>query len=267
MPGFGWLPDPEKAPKEKADWNAAEVLGADLIPLSATCRAYILTILNQGSWPICVGHAVMQAVRASHVRQGVEEPMLGSRLWAHYLSKAQHNATDKDSGTFLRTMFYALDKMGFPPENEWPYRFDEIDNQPRWKLMPPTKAFSKAFDQRSPVKYRKIFETGDGRILEVKRAIAKGYCVVFGTTVTTAFVQGEFDIAQPPKLGEIVAGGHAMLLAEYDADNFGVVNSWGKNWKDGGWCRFSNEYVASPHSRDFWIVEHAPDYSEKAVKS
>lgn len=268
MPGLGWIPDPDKAPGQPPDWDAGELLGADPVPLRASCRDLIVEVLNQGGMSSCVAHAGLQIIRADHVRQGHADPPLGSRHWAYFMARAMHNATGEDEGTYLRALFEALNRMGFPAEEHWPYRFDELDGKPRWSLMPPTNAFRMAQDQKAPVEYRKIRAAGYDRVEAVKRAIARRKCVAFGTTVSQDFVRGDFaddDIADPPGAGDRIAGGHAMVAAEYDGDFFQGPNSWGPRWWLDGWFRMSADYIASSLSRDFWIVEHAPIFSEAEV--
>ena len=165
MSGLGWLPDPPKLSGQKQDWNAAILLGSDTPPIRASAREHILSILNQGDYPTCVSHAIFQAIRAAHSRIGIENPVLGSRLFGNYLSKASHGAQLLDQGTYIRTMLDSLKEFGFPPESLWPYLDVTVEEKgkPRWALMPPAASFRGAFDQRQPIEFRKIYETGYAR--------------------------------------------------------------------------------------------------------
>lgn len=256
---LGWLPDPFKRPDEAPDFDAEALLGATVPPLAYSNRGLVLDILDQGALNSCVANAGFQAVRASHVRQGVREPKLGSRLFGYYCSRAYHHATARDGGTHLRTFFQALNKFGLCAEDVWPYK----DLSRNFKRMPPTKAFMAAFDQRSPTTYRRIYDEDAERVVAIKRALAAGFLVVFGTDVSQAFLklQGATEPLDPP-IGEPMAGGHAMCITGYDGDAFEIVNSWGSAWADGGFCRFSADYLAWSNTRDIWIVEHSPRFSE-----
>lgn len=261
MPGLGWMPDPPKGAGEKPDWDASAILGASPPPPSATCRPLILSVLDQGAWPTCVSHAFMQAVRACHAAQGVDAPKLGSRLWAHFMSRAEHGEQDTLGGTFYRTMFHAVDKLGFPPEAAWPYSAELLAGKPRWSVVPATNAFRLAFDQRQPLAYRRVQEVGEARLTAVRRAISQGRVVLFGALVTEDFCANRIrSLVLPPGKGDAIAGGHAMVAAEYDEEGFGVVNSWGVGWGDEGWCRFSPQYMTDPVANDFWVVEHFPAF-------
>lgn len=258
---LGYLPDPHKRPTEKQDLDADEVLQLQApfsFPARHSNRHLIKDVLDQRNIGSCVANAVLQAVRASHVKQGAQSPLLGSRLFTYFCSRLYHNDTRNDFGTYLRTAFASLNKFGFCPEGDWPYE----DIKRRFSRIPPTSAFRAAIDQRSPTTYRRIYEEGQDRLDAIKQALFLGYLVAFGTNVSTAFVDGDIGSAPiKPPINQPIAGGHAMCFVGYDEDGFDVVNSWGTGFGENGYCTFSPEYVAWPGVRDLWIVEHAPRYS------
>jgi len=255
---LGWIPDRPKRNNEKQDWNADDLLSLDVLESSASNRSFIVSVLDQGNMNTCVANAVFQQIRADHKRQGITNPKLGSRLWGYYLSRAQHSAVHLDEGTYLRTLFTAIDKLGYPPEDSWPYLHDKVNGEYRWSIMPATDAFMSAHDQRTPVRYYRIYQSGYKRITAIKRAISEGRTVSFGALITNKFIRGDFDIAVPPEDKDAIAGGHAMLVVGYDSRSFDIVNSWGTDWKDGGYCKFSYDYIVSSYCRDFWVVENSP---------
>lgn len=237
------------------------MLGATAPPARASCRHLIVDVLDQGGLSSCVANAGFQAIRASHMRQGVKKPKLGSRLFGYYLARAYGHTTGFDSGTHLRAFFAAVNKFGFPPEDMWPYSDDQTGDTPQFTRMPSSTAFRSAFDQRAPTLYRRIYEEGEARLTMVRRAVAAGHVICFGTDVSRDFVDGLLG-TEPLRPPAVSAGGHAMCIAEYDMDAFGIVNSWGRGFGDDGWCRFSDKYIAWSGARDFWIVESSPRFSE-----
>lgn len=257
-PMLGWLPDRPKGPGETPDHDAGPLLAGAPIPPSHSNRRLIVDVLDQGQLGSCVANAIMQAVRASHVAQGVMAPRLGSRLYGYWCSRAFEHATANDTGTYLRDFFRALNKFGFCPESKWPYDVS------RFADLPPAAAFRAAFDQRSPTVYKSIVNGGSQRIDPIKRALAAGYLVTFGTLVSEAFVRDPLPSAPlaPPAAGEAIAGGHALCVVGYDGDAFEVLNSWGDGWGEGGYCRFSADYMAWGQTEDLWLVAQAPGYSE-----
>ena len=256
-PMLGWLPDKPKRPGEPPDHDAAPLLAATPIPPAASNRRLIVDVLNQGQLGSCVANAIMQAIRASHVHQGIAGPRLGSRLYGYWCSRAFEHATAVDGGTYLRDFFRGLNKFGFCPEDAWPYDVS------RFADLPSAAAFRAAFDQRSPTVYKSIVNAGLQRLDPVRRAVAAGYLVCFGTLVSEAFVREPLPAAPlPPPEGEPIAGGHAMVVVGYDGDVFEVLNSWGDGWGERGYCRFSSDYLAWGQTQDLWIVTQAPEYSE-----
>lgn len=257
MRKLGWLPDAHKRPGEKLDEDASLVLKAGPLPNAATVEEHS-NIIDQGSLGSCVWNAIGQAVWIAHRRAGVAQPKLLSRLFGYYFSRAYHHQTGEDSGTFIRYGFAVLNKFGFCPEELWPYD----DGPDKFKRMPGWKAIQGAYDQRSPTVYRRIYDEGEARLTSVKRAIAGGYAVVFGTDVSVDFCNG--DLGQGPieaPIGKPIGGGHAMTIVGYDGNVFRVANSWGKDFGDRGFCHFAASYVKWANTRDLWLVEHSPKYS------
>lgn len=264
--GLGWKKDKPKQPGDKPDFSARPKLGAAPPPKTATCRPYITSILNQGGLGSCTTNATAQAVRASLVRQGVKGAELPSRLFLYYLARAYDHDTYNDDGTFLRHVCQAAVKFGLPRESFWPYTDVSVGDDAPFRRMPPFNAFSKAFDQHTGASYHRIDTTGAARLDDIRRAIAAGYCVVFGTLVSTDFASGRLGSGPIPlPTNKPIAGGHALTIAEYDETSFGIVNSWGDDWGDKGWCKFSPDYLSWSESDDFWIISLVPNFSDGNV--
>lgn len=248
---LGYLPDKP----DTRDFDAEEKLGAAVPPPSADLTPYVVDVLDQGPLNSCVANAILQAVRMSHSRQGVVNPPLGSRLFGYYLSRAVDHSTMVDEGTYLRSFFSALAKFGFCPEAAFPYD----TGGDAYKVKPPADAFRLAYDQRSPTSYHRITSNGYQRITDIKRAIAAGYAVCFGTDVSESFCRNELGSTPlVPPTAEPIAGGHAMALVGYNGDAFNDLNSWGINWGAGGYCTLSADYLVWDRTRDLWIVEAVP---------
>lgn len=271
--GLGWRPDPPKLPGQTPDYDAARYLATrplagSPLPVAASNRDLVTRILDQGQLGSCTANAVAYAIRAAMLLAGVHDPEFLARLFLYFAARAKTGDEREDTGTYLRLILEMAEKLGFPPESLWPYSDDTSPGAPAF-TKPSDAAFRAAFDQRVPrgFAYHRIYETGYARVDAVKRAIAERHLVVFGTDVTEAFCSGDFDPTKPvdpPTSTDKIAGGHAMALAEYSGDAFGNPGSWGELFGVGGWVRFSADYIASPRSTDFWIVERAPLFSEAA---
>lgn len=254
MVRFGWKKDPPRL----SDFPATPKLrAAPPPPRRASNRQLILSVLDQGNLGSCVANAVAQALRAAMVREGAINPPLASRLWLYYLARAYDHDTANDDGTRIRNAFAAAVKYGLPPESAWPYIADPTPGAP-FSRMPPQEAFREGFDQRAPTTYMRINTIGDDRIDEIRRALAAGFCVVFGTQVSQEFCDGNTKLIAPPTRS---VGGHALTLAEYDQDDedeFKGPNSWGKWGDKDGWFSVSPAYLKWGATDDLWIVERTP---------
>jgi len=262
MRRLGWKKDPAKLAGETPDRPAAPKLRAlPPPPVSASCAQYILDILDQGQLGSCTCNAFAQALRAAMVRAGAKSPEPAARLFLYFLARAYDHDTANDDGTFLRNVAQAAVKYGFPEEKFWPYSDASGPGAP-FSKMPSISAFWAAIDRSarfSKPQYFRIESTGAQRIDDVKRAIAAGYCIAFGTDVSEDFCNGNLGTGPiPPPVALPIAGGHAMTIAGYDAAGVDVVNSWGDSWGNKGWCRFSWDYITWAKTDDMWIVEVAP---------
>lgn len=220
------------------------------------------TVLISGN--SCVAQSVAQVVRARQIFQGAVDPPFMSRLMTYWLARKEDNATEFDWGTYISTAFDAISRIGFCDERHWPY-FDAKDAGAPFRFMPPAVAFQQAFDQRGKIEinYHRITTSSGGLLLDVKRAVAAGHLVAFGTQVSRDFASNVLGSGPiPPPIGQPIAGGHAMGICGYDREGFRIVNSWSEDWGDRGFCDFAPEYITWDATADFWIVTIAPVYSE-----
>jgi hypothetical protein len=265
--GLGWKKDKPKAPGETPDRLARHKLAAVMPPPAASNQPDILSVIDQKAMGSCVVQSATQNYRANLAHRGIVSP-LGSRLFLYYLARAYDHDTANDDGTFLRNAFQALTKFGLPPEDAWPYDDDTRPGAP-FSRLPPISAFRAAYDQSAQMatpRYFRIDTEGEERVLDVKRAIAAGHCVSWGTSVSNDFCNDDLGTAPlVPPIGKSIAGGHALLIAGYSGDVFDVVNSWSDSWGSKGWCRMDASYLTWQESSDFWIVDTAPEFSPEVA--
>lgn len=100
-------------------------------------------------------------------------------------------------------------------------------------------------------------------LLEMKKAIASGYPVVFGIQVYSSFFKMEHQksgsIPMPDTSSETLHGGHAILAVAYDDTSERVTfrNTWGAEWGDGGCGTLPYEYFDQDRSlaNSMWVIK------------
>jgi len=184
-----------------------------------------------------------------------------SRLWAYALALGSQGTPGRDCGTHLATAIDILATYGFPPERYWPYDTATFGQKPS------PACYHSALDQRDTdrVAYHQIAETGDSRLLTIKRAITTGRLVAFGTAVDPSALDAYSagDTLDIPPDGSPVEG-HAMAVIGYDNDRFKIANSWGEEFGDGGYLWITPRYLSWGETDDLWIVSHSPRFSGEA---
>jgi len=278
--GLGYIID---TPDDR-DHNALKAIKTSTAPYSVA-RSILTRTLDQGGLGSCTCNAAGQAIRAAEISalmaagMGLEDAQATiefmSRLFPYYFARAISHETQIDAGTMIRFVFMVLNTFGFCRESMWGYSDDSDPRTGKFAKMPSGAAVRAAYDQcltaagDKVVHYARIASTGNARVNDVKRAIADGHLVVFGTSVTEAFcadmTANSMLPMAPPKVTDKIAGGHAMVWGGYHGDDFDTLNSWGEGYGDGGWFKMSAEYVAAPETSDLWIVQRAPLFTDEVT--
>jgi len=264
MFSIGYIPDVY----DPRDHDYKDVLAKASISLTSSdehsLEQYVVEVLNQLNLGSCVANAGYQGVRVSQVEQLMKAgqydpsnpPPLGARLFGYYNARSYHNATDQDSGTYIRYFFKALNKFGFCSEDKYVYDTSKFSKRPGHA------AYKAGYDQKDPTDYYRITGTGEDRLKEIRTAIANDDPVVFGTAVSEDFCRGIGinDIIDVPT--GTIAGGHAMMVEGFKKNYFVILNSWDDSFGDNGRVKFSEDYMAWSKTQDLWVVRKAPQYSK-----
>lgn len=246
--GTGWIPNE----KDTRDIRYHTIRDMSELPSVASLEAWD-EITDQKGTSSCVGHAVAGSICIAENRSGKNygHP---SRLFVYWIARARHKRPPlRDDGAYIRSAFKAVQKLGVPDEEHWPFRSKSVNRQPgpnTWQRA----------DPRKDGEYLRITGTGDTLIRRIMSAIDDGYAVTFGTQLAKSFMSASGDhVINHPEGDEELAGGHAMRIIGYrtrpgGAVQFRVSNSWGPRWRDGGRCWFTERYITWVKTRDFTIV-------------
>ena len=152
---------------------------------------------------------------------------------------------DQDFGTYIRLCFEVLSRFGVCDETVWPYDESKVFTAPSLKAM------RQAVGHRIHSYYR-IRETGAARIDSIIAALRMKHPVVFGTQISADFQDNDGPGLVTTPTGPFV-GGHAMIVVGYVDGEFIVKNSWGKFWREEGFCRMTPDYLMWEKTWDLWV--------------
>lgn len=240
--GLGCRPDPEDA-RDRELGQLLGVLASSPPPASASVAHPLVVPRDQGPTQSCTGQAVAQAVRLAYLAQGVECPDL-SALAPYWWGRSEWGGERVDDGSHLRTTIRAVQRFGCPSEEAWPFAAARVQRSPGWA------ATRDAYDRRGVRGYYRIVS---GDVDGVRRAIAAGLPVVGGWRVDRPFTRSEGPLViDAPQ--ESTIGGHAVVLEDYEPDGtFGLLNSWGTSWRNGGRARVTETFVSL--GQDLWAID------------
>ena len=249
-PGLGYIPDPT----DKRDWDFDKLsLSSSIQEGQASLEHHVPLVLNQGPTSSCVIHTFGGAVHVMETAAGL--PFLPvSMRFGYYNSRRMHGAHTRDKGTHLRTCAKGMYRFGIANDRDWKWSSSRFAINKR----PSFQSYMRAHPRRGG-KYVKIFDRSVARIPPICAAISAGYPVGFGTPLEKSFQssKGSYKIYRPASNAKII-GRHAMLIVGYKYMDgqlwFRVLNSWGANWRDHGFCWMSSDYIAWSQTTDLHII-------------
>jgi len=243
--GYGWNRD---LPDGRDYMYAAplEVL-ADLplkVDLSGDCPG----VYDQGQLGSCTANSIGGALEFDQMKQG-QKAFTPSRLFIYYNERKIEGTVDSDSGAMIRDGVKSVNKVGAPPETDWPYDIEKFRDKP------PKKAYDDA-KKHQAIRYARLTQT----LGQLKGCLASGFPFVFGFVVYESFESPEVaksGDAPMPRANEAQLGGHAVLAVGYDEDTqrFLIRNSWGTGWGKKGYFTLPYPYLLQASlSSDFWTI-------------
>lgn len=244
--GTGWRPEPE----DERDWRAKSLFGNTPPPPRASLREHVPPVRDQLTQGACTGFATANGI-GTLVRKAGHWETLYSPQFIYNLAREAIGELAYDNGAYIRDAVGAARKVGAARESDFPYyEIQDIQHAP----VPP-KALESARSFKLGAHYRCM------TLNDVKRAISRGYPVVFGFLCYSNLWQANSTGRIPEPSGS-VQGGHAVLAAAYDDATRYVSgpNSWGKTWGDAGWFHLPYSFFETGRCSDMWaLVDEAPE--------
>ena len=243
---FGWTPD---LPDVRDHMYSAPMEMVRALPHKVDLRPHCPPVYDQGQLGSCTGNAIAGAVQFERKKQHLTPDFVPSRLFIYYNERVIEGSVDNDSGAQIRDGIKVVNKLGVPPEKDWPYHIAKFAEKP------PAKAFTDALKDRA-VSYSRVTQS----LTQMKGCLASGYPFVFGFTVYDSFESekvAKSGTVPMPASGESVLGGHAVMAVGYDESHhrFIVRNSWGDDWGMHGYFTMPYAYLTERNlSSDFWTI-------------
>lgn len=212
------------------------------LPPPADLGDLIFEVFDQGHSSSCVANALVSAIAMREVDRGGEwNPV--SRLFVYRAAALALERGFGDGGCRPRDALRALKRIGAPREKAWPFEFPaNFETSPPWSV------------RRSAVDLRFAYErcsTAD----DIRRALANRSPVAVGLSIDRAF----FDSERPSVITDIdqsnLVGGHMMLIIGESSDRrrFTLLNSWGPEWRSGGFVQITADLVER-RAYDLWAI-------------
>lgn len=197
--------------------------GGTELPASFDLSSKMPEVGNQGDQQSCVAWAIAYAMKGYQENMQLGESLQFSPSFVYNQINGGKNAP-----TQVTDALNVLSEQGVCLMDEMPY------NERRWTQEPSSEAKRSARRFRI-AEWRRV-NTVD--VQEVKTHIAAGLPVIIGAMVSAEFRDDGFSQGADYvwKRAGTPIGGHAMLVVGYDDDKgaFKLMNSWGKQWGDGG---------------------------------
>ena len=213
-------------------------------------------VTNQGKLGACTATIASAYVSYLMQKNGVAEIFVPSRLYIYWnarvlIAKKSH---DRDTGVSMEDTCKAICDWGVCPEDICGYDVIKFWRRPTNNAYDFAKQFKKNVATFS---YETIAQ--DEKI--ICERLDMGNLVMCSISMFESFrreiVAITAEVPLPKTIEEAFVEDHSLLLVGYDTmkREFIAMNSWGKEWGEGGFCRIPFDYIMNKLlCRDFCLL-------------
>lgn len=208
--------------------------------------------VGQGAVGSCVGWALAYAAKSCLEGEETGEVPESETGWFSpaFLYSQRPFQEEGLTGMFLIDAVDLLYQRGCLPWSEMPYTEETASD-------PPTDAQRQAAYPYQIGQY--LFVPRPVRSEAIRMLIARNIPVVITARVTNAFMDLKGDAVFDTYDPNDFVGGHAMAVVAYDDNRnaFRLVNSWGREWGDGGYGWVSYDLLDGPADDEEGFIKAA----------
>ena len=223
----------------------------------ADLRKYVVLVYQQEKSESCTANALCAAFALNLKKQELtlNEDFIyfnPSRLFLYYNTRKYAKSHDEDSGASLRNAIKALNRKGVCYESDWPYDLSMSH------VEPPLRCYAIAKDNNL-CKYERLKQD----INQFRACLKEESPFVFGFKLFDSFncpANKKYGLMPMPTQEERrleLKSLHAVVAVGYNEHkrHIIVLNSWGKDWGDGGYFYMPYAFIVDPHlCHDFWKI-------------
>ena len=245
----------DKETLNKINKAKAPFIGSSNIPQLVDLSTKLPPPGNQGAQNSCVGWSIAYGMKSYQEKTARNWELInGNEIdKSHVFSPAYiYNQINggQDNGAMFADAFNLLQSKGVASLSTDPYNDADYLSKPNNDANSEAKNFK--------IAWAKTIDPKD--LNAMKSYLAKGYPIV----IAVAFDEAFMDPAGPSTVTSMKvdenAMGHAMLIVGYDEGkkSFKIMNSWGKEWRDGGFCWITYD-AFKICIRECWIAKDEED--------
>jgi len=235
----------------KINTAKSSLIGGSKLPASVDLSSKLPPPGNQGAQNSCVGWSIAYGMKTYQEKTARNWDLVegGSLKKEHVFSPAYiYNQINKgeDNGAMFADAFNLLKTKGVATLSTEPY--DESD----YLSKPNEEANKEAKNYK--IAWAKTIDPAD--LKGIKSYLSKGYPVIIAVSFDENFTDTKGPVVVSSMVTDENSMGHAMLVVGYDdgKNSFRIMNSWGKEWRDGGYCWFTYD-VFKKIVREAWIAK------------
>ncbi len=235
-------------------------IGSSHLPASVDLSKNMPPPGNQGPQNSCVGWSIAYGMKSYQEKQARNWELTdGSSIkQEHVFSPAYiYNQINRgeDKGSRFTDAFNLLQTKGVASLSKEPYDASDYLSKPNEDANTEAANFKIAWSKKID------FKDVEG----VKSYLAKGYPIIIAISFDKAFGDPKGPALVSSMNIDENAMGHAMLVVGYDdtKNAFRIMNSWGTEWRDGGFCWFTYD-LFKQITRESWIAKD--EENKKQIK-